>query len=51
MWGFTVEDPVHGTLSHEHSVGRNVALATTNEALRVFDEYYRNPGATTAPTT
>lgn len=51
MWGFTVDDPVKGTLSGERSVGRDVALATTNEALRVFDEYYRNPGATTAPTT
>ena len=51
MWGFTVDDPAKGTLSDERSVGRNVSLATTDEALRVFDEYYRNPGATTAPTT
>jgi hypothetical protein len=50
MWGFTVDDPAKGTLSGERSVGRDVALATTNEAIRVFDEYYRNPGATTAPT-
>jgi hypothetical protein len=51
LWGFTVDDPAHGTLSDERSVGRNVPQATTDEALRVFDEYYRNPGATTAPTT
>jgi len=51
MWGFTVDDAAKGTLTNEYSTGRNVAMATTNEALRVFDEYYRNPGATTAPTT
>jgi hypothetical protein len=48
-WGFTVQDPAKKTLSNEWAYGRNVTLQTTDEALRLFNEYYRNPGATTAP--
>jgi hypothetical protein len=50
-WGFTVSDVKKGTITGEHSVGRDVTTATTDEALRRFNQYYRNPGASTAPTT
>jgi hypothetical protein len=49
MWGFTISDASKGTVDHEHAVGRNVTTQTTDEALRRFDEYMRNPGASTAP--
>ena len=51
FWGFTIKDASKGEVTDELAYGRNVTLATTDEALRRFNEYYRNPGATTAPTT
>ncbi len=51
FWTFTIADASKGTVTNESAYGRNVTLATTDEALRRFNEYYRNPGATTAPTT
>jgi hypothetical protein len=50
-WGFTISDGAKGTVTNEYGVGRNVMMQTTEEALRRFDEYFRNPGASTAPTT
>ena len=50
FWTFTIRDASKGTVTDESAYGRNVTLATTDEALRRFNEYYRNPGATTAPT-
>jgi hypothetical protein len=49
MWGFTISDAAKGTVDNEYATGRNVTLATTDAALKRFDEYYRNPGARTAP--
>jgi hypothetical protein len=49
MWGFTISDASKGTVDHEYAAGRNVTLAETDAALKKFDEYYRNPGARTAP--
>ena len=51
MWGFTISDGAKGTVTGEYGAGRNVMMQTTEEALRRFDEYFRNPGASTAPTT
>jgi hypothetical protein len=49
MWGFTISDPARGTIEKERAVGRNVTLATTDKAIANFNEFYRNPGASTAP--
>ena len=49
MWGFTISDASKGKVDHEYAAGRNVTLAETDAALKKFDEYYRNPGASTAP--
>jgi hypothetical protein len=49
-WGFTVSDVSKGEVTGERAVGRNVTLANTDEALRRYNEYYRNRGASTAPT-
>jgi hypothetical protein len=49
FWTFTVKDASKGEVTGESAYGRNVTLATTDEALRRFNEYYRNPGASTAP--
>ena len=49
MWGFTISDASKGTVDHEYAAGRNVTLAETDAALKKLDEFYRNPGARTAP--
>jgi len=49
MWGFTIADPAKGTIEKERAVGRDVTLATTDKAIEKFNEFYRNPGASTAP--
>jgi hypothetical protein len=49
MWGFTIADPAKGTIEKERAVGRNVTLLTTDKAIERFNEFYRNPGASTAP--
>ena len=50
-WGFTVSDVFKGTVTDEHSAGRPTASATVWQALKLFKEYYRNRGTSTAPTT
>ena len=49
MWGFTIADPAKGKIEKERAVGRDVTLATTDKAIEKFDQFYRNPGASTAP--
>lgn len=49
MWGFSLTDPDKGTVSGERAVGRNVTLKTTDLAIKKFDKFFRNPGASTAP--
>jgi hypothetical protein len=49
MWGFTISDPAKGVVDHEVEVGRNVTLRNSDKALEKFNEFYRNPGASTAP--
>lgn len=49
QWGFTVSDAAKGTVDTEYSRGRGAPTATTREALKNLDEYFANPGASTAP--
>ena len=49
MWGFRLPDPAKGTVEKERAVGRDVTLLSTDKALEKFNEFYRNPGASTAP--
>jgi hypothetical protein len=49
MWGFEVSDPAKGKIDKERAVGRNVTLLTTDKAIEKFNEFYRNPGTSTAP--
>lgn len=45
-WGFTVDE---GVVSDEWARNGGSMSATVHEALRLFDEYYANPGASSAP--
>lgn len=49
MWGFTISDASKGKVEKERAVGRNVTLLTTDKAIDKFNEFYKNPGASTAP--
>lgn len=48
-WGFTISDGTKGTVNKEYAKGRNVTLMTTDKAIEKFNEFYRNPGVSTAP--
>jgi hypothetical protein len=50
FWTFTIKDASKGTVTDEEAYGRDVTRLSTDEALKQFNEYYRNPGASTAPT-
>jgi hypothetical protein len=49
FWGFTVSDTAKGTVEAERAVGRDVATRNTNEAIKKFNEYFKNKGSSTAP--
>lgn len=49
QWGFTISDAAKGTVDTEYSKGRGAPTATTRQALKNLNEYYGNPGASTAP--
>lgn len=49
LWGFEISDASKGKVEKENAVGRNVTLLTTDKAIEKFNEFYRNPGASTAP--
>ncbi len=49
-WGFTISDPAKGTVTAEHASANYVQSSTFNAAVKAFDEFYKNPGASTAPT-
>ena len=51
IWGFTISDASKGEITGEYATGHNVTQATTDQALKNLDEYYRNTGSSTAPTT
>ena len=49
QWGFTISDGAKGTITNEYERGHGAPTATTWAALKAFNEYYANPGASTAP--
>jgi hypothetical protein len=51
LWGFEVYQDKAGVakIKGEYRSFRSTPGATTSAALKTFDEYYRNPGASTAP--
>jgi len=49
MWGFTISDAAKGKVEKQRAVGREVTLKSTDIAIEKFNEFYRNPGASTAP--
>jgi len=49
-WGFTISDPAKGTVDSEHVSADPGPSATFGAAVKKFDEFYKNPGASTAPT-
>ena len=49
QWGFTISDAAKGTVTGEYERGRGAPTSTTRQALHNLDEYYGNPGASTAP--
>jgi hypothetical protein len=48
-WGFTCNDPSPGTVTKEHAVANPEPSATFDAALTEFNEFYRNPGTSSAP--
>ena len=48
-WGFSITDASKGTVSNEYAQAHYVQSATFNAALKQFDEFYKNAGASTAP--
>jgi uncharacterized protein DUF4157 len=48
-WGFTISDGAKGTVDHEHAVGRDVTLRSSDLAIDLFNKYYKNPGTPGAP--
>jgi hypothetical protein len=49
-WGFTIADGAKGTVNKEHAKAYRSPSATFGAAVREFNEFYKNPGASTAPT-
>ena len=49
-WGFANTDPDKGAITGERSGKSDTASPTAKAAVRRFNEYYRNPGSSTAPT-
>jgi hypothetical protein len=50
QWGFALANAAKGTITGERSSGQDFASPTADAAVRRFNEYYRKPGASTAPT-
>lgn len=50
QWGFDLTDPATGKVENEFVKPLNAQSATFNAAVKAFDEFYRNPGSSTAPT-
>ena len=49
-WGFDLTDPVKGKVENEFARRRNTESGTFDAAVTAFDEFYRNPGSSNAPT-
>jgi Domain of unknown function (DUF4157) len=48
-WGFTISDPAKGTVDHEHAAANRDPSATLGAAVTAFEEFFKNPGSSTAP--
>jgi hypothetical protein len=48
-WSLVIDDLTKGTVTGVYANGRNVLNATSTAAINLFDEYYRNPGSSSAP--
>ncbi|WP_158892907.1 DUF4157 domain-containing protein [Amycolatopsis anabasis] len=49
-WGFDLTDPAKGKVENEFAKAADTESATFTAAGKAFDEFYRNPGSSTAPT-
>lgn len=48
-WGFTISDPANGTITNENAKAYDFPSGTFGAAVKSFNEFYKNPGASTAP--
>jgi len=48
-WGFTISDAAKGKVEKEHATVHPGPSATFVAAVKEFNEFYKNPGASTAP--
>ena len=48
-WGFTISDAAKGKVDKEHAALNEFPTATFGAAVKSFHEFYKNPGASTAP--
>jgi Domain of unknown function (DUF4157) len=48
-WGFTISDAAKGKVDTEHASLHNIQTATFDAAVKSFNEFFKNPGASTAP--
>ncbi len=48
-WGFTISDAAKGTVDKEHATANLFSSTTFGAAVKAFDEFYKNPGSSTAP--
>ncbi len=49
-WGFTISDPAKGKVTNEHAKAYRGPSRTFVRAVSAFNEFYKNPGASTGPT-
>jgi hypothetical protein len=50
-WGFTLDDPPNGRVSYQYAQASDTPTPTFDAAVTMFNEFYGNPGASTAPST
>lgn len=48
-WGFTLDNPAKGRVSYQYAQASDTPTPTFAAAVTKFNEFYRNPGASTAP--
>ncbi len=48
-WGFTITDAAKGTVDKEHATANRGPSATFGAAVKAFNEFFKNPGSSTAP--
>ncbi len=48
-WGFTISDGARGKVEKEHVTVHSEPSKTFGAAVKKFNEFYKNPGASTAP--